>query len=85
MHESCLTVVAADRTILSANAAYLAHLGRARDDVLGHDYMPWIDARDRALSARLFARVMEGFEPMSWTTRLTRPDGIVVLERVTVL
>lgn len=85
MNETSLTVVSADRVILSANAAYLAHLGRTSSDVLGHDYLPWIDARDREMSVRQFTRAMDNFEPMGWTTRVVRPDGIVFLERATVL
>lgn len=83
--ESVLAVLSSDRLVLSANPAYIANTGRVHDEVLGKDYLPWVDPRDREASARMFARAAQGCEPLGWVNRLTRPNGVVVLQRTTVL
>ena len=85
MGAAALAILTSERLVISASPTYIHHVGRERDAIIGHDYLPWIDPRDRQRSAEGFARAVADFEPRYWTSRVVRAGSILVLQQTTVM
>ena len=76
-----MLLVSLDGTIMEANAAYCALLGRERDDVVGHDALAFTHADDRWLTTRARRQTLHADDPVGGATfekRYQRPGGEVI-------
>ncbi|MDA8343224.1 MAG: EAL domain-containing protein [Actinomycetota bacterium] len=76
-----MLLVGLDGTILEANAAYCALVGRQRDAVIGYDSLAFTHPDDRWLTTRSRQRTLDASDPVDETAfekRYERPDGEII-------